>query len=541
MIRIKDIKIGVIIVTVCVIVFSGCKNPAKFKEQADDEVYSILDEKWGIEHGVQANYRISDVSPDPNDIHPDPNWIPSGRLTLADAVAIATAQSRAYQDRKEALYTTTLDLTLQRHDFVTQWFGTIDGGYRKDASDESVNAGGELGFDKLMASGTQIGASIALDWMRYLTGAPDTSLGSVLSASVTQPLLRGSTKNVVQENLTQAERNVLYQIRTFARYRKQFVVSIANGYMQTLESLDSVKNAQSNYDSLKAAYDEASLNAQAGRLPPYEADQTKQRMLQARDSLASTQRSYEQSLDNFKLLLAIPVDANVELDPNELTGLASLNIAEPQFPVEAAVEAAIDRRLDLATALDQVDDAKRKVEVAADALRARLDLVASAAVDSTDPKDFERLRFHEGTYSAGLALDLPLDKLAERNTYRRSLIALTQAQRDFEQSVDEVKLDVRNAYRELIEAARRYVIQKSSLDLAQERVNSTKMLLAAGRAQSRDLLDAQDSLLSAQNDTTSRLVDYMIARLNFYRDTGILQVKPDGLWKSVEKVDEKLF
>jgi outer membrane protein TolC len=67
------------------------------------------------------------------------------------------------------------------------------------------------------------------------------------------------------------------------------------------------------------------------------------------------------------------------------------------------------------------------------------------------------------------------------------------------------------------------------------------MLLAAGRAQSRDLLDAQDSLLSAQNDTTATLVDYMIARLTFYRDTGILQVKPDGLWKSVEKENEKLF
>lgn len=520
---------------------SGCKNPDEFKQQADEEVYSVLDEKWGAEHGVKANYRISDVSPDANDIQLDPNWIPSGRLSLADAVAIATSQSRAYQDRKETLYTTTLDLTLQRHNFVTRWFGTIDGDYRRDDSDESVNAGGELGFDKLMANGTQIGASIALDWMRYLTGAPNTSLGSVLSASVTQPLLRGSTKKIVQENLTQAERNVLYQIRTFARYRKQFVVSIVSGYMNTLESLDSVKNAQSNYDSLKAAYDEASLNAQAGRLPPYEADQTKQRMLQARDSLASTQRSYEQSLDNFKLLLAIPVDAYVELDPNELAGLALMDIAEPQFPVEDAVETALNRRLDLATAFEQVDDAKRKVEVAADALRARLDLVASASVDSTSPTEFERLQFHEGTYSAGLSLDLPLDKLAERNAYRRSLIALTQTQRDFEQAADEVKLDVRNAYRELIEAARRYVIQKNSLELAQERVNSTKMLLAAGRAQSRDLLDAQDSLLSAQNDTTSRLVDYMIARLNFYRDTGILQVKPDGLWKSVEKADKKLF
>lgn len=523
------------------ICFLGCSTPEEFKEQADADVYTILDQKWQPEFGVKANYRISDVTPDSNDIQLDPNWIPSGRLTLAEAVAIATAQSRDYQDRKEVLYSTALDLTLRRHNFVNRWFGTIDGGYTNNASDESVNAGGELGFDRLLAGGTQISTSIAMDWLRYLTGDPDTSLRSVLSATVTQPLLQGSGKNVVQENLTQGERNVLYQIRSFARYRKQFVVTITNGYMRTLESLDSVKNAESNYTSLQTAYDEASLNAQAGRLPPYEADQTKQRMLQARDSVARTQRTYQQALDNFKLLLAMPVDAKIELDPNELAGLREMDIAEPNFLVEDAVEVGLTMRLDLATAFDEVDDAKRKVTVAVDALRARLDLVGSASVDSTAPTEWERLQFQDGTYRAGLSLDLPLDKLAERNAYRRTMIDYLQAQRNYERAADEVKLDVRNAYRGLIESARRYVIQKNSLELAQERVNSTTMLLSAGRAQSRDLLDAQDSLLLAQNQTTSTLIDYMIARLNFYRDTGLLQVKPDGLWKSEEKENEKLF
>jgi outer membrane protein TolC len=541
LIRVKEIITGLLMIPAFAICFFGCTTPEQFKEQADEEVYSVLDEKWQPEHGVKANYRISDVAPEPNDVRVDPNWIPSGRLTLAEAVAVATAQSREYQDRKESLYSSALVLTLRRHEFVRQWFGTIDGGYTKDGSDESVDVGGQLGFDKLMAQGTQISTAIAVDWMRFLTGDPRTSLGSVLSASVTQPLLRGSSKEVVQENLTQTERNVLYQIRSFARFRKSFLVRIVSGYLRTLESLDSVKNAESNYVSLRAAYDAASLNAEAGRLPPYEADQTEQRMLQARDNLARTQRSYEQDLDNFKLLLAIPVDTNIELDPNEMAALTAIAITEPQYPVEDAVNAALNNRLDLTTAFDQVDDAKRKVDVAVDALRAQLDLVARANIPSTPETKFERLQFHEGRYDAGLLLDLPLDRLSERNVYRRALISYLQAQRDYELASDEVKLGVRNAYRSLVEAARRYVIQKNSLELAQERVSSTTMLLAAGRAQSRDLLDAQDSLLSAQNDTTATLVDYMIARLTFYRDTGILQVKPDGLWKSVENENEKLF
>ena len=523
------------------LLLSGCRTQQEYKEQADEETYTILDQKWQPEHGVRVNYRITDVTPDPNSIILDPNWIPSGQVTLAEAVAIATVRNRDYQTRKESLYNTALDLTLQRHNFVAQWFGTIDGGYRRDEFDETVGAGGDFGFDQLLADGTQISAAIATDWLRYLTGDPDTSLASVLSASISKPLLRGSTKEVVQENLTQAERNVLYAIRSFSRFRKEFVVSIVNDYLRTLQSLDRVENAQSNYASLQASYEEAALKAKAGKQAPFEADQTEQQMLQARDSLAQAQRQYQQILDSFKLTLAVPVDANIVLDPVVLEDLSVMKITEPNFFVADAIDVALQTRLDLATAYDKVDDAQRKVAVTEDALRARLDLVASARVDSTEDTDWSRLRFHDGTYDVGMVLDLPLDKLRERNAYRKSLLSYLQVKRDYDLGVDEVKLDVRNAYRGLIEASERYHIQRNSLELAQERVNSTALLLQAGRVQSRDLLDSQNDLFAAQNDTTSTLVNYILAKLNFYRDVGILTVKPDGSWESLEKTDEKLF
>lgn len=146
-----------------------------------------------------------------------------------------------------------------------------------------------------------------------------------------------------------------------------------------------------------------------------------------------------------------------------------------------------------------------------------------------------------GAYDLGFELDLPLDQKSERNALRRAQISYTQAQRDYELAVDEVKLDVRNAYRSLVEAARRYDIQKISLELARRRVESTSMLFEAGRAQARDMLDAQDALLSAQNSTTSTLVDFMIARLSFYRDIELLKIKPDGLWEPLENQNEQSF
>ncbi|MCE5186810.1 MAG: TolC family protein [Planctomycetaceae bacterium] len=531
-----------IFVTVVIAAFlSGCKTPQEFKQQADEEVYKAIDQKWKPEHGTMVNYRISDVEPAAGSIVLDPNWLPEGRLTLADAVAIATARSRDYQARKESLYATGLDLTLDRWEFAAHWFGTFDAGYSRDADDESLNAGGRFGFDKLLADGTQISAGITTDWLRFLTGDPRTSLGSVLTAGIAKPLLRGSSRQVVQENLTQSERNLLYEIRGFNRFRKEFVVNIVSGYFRVLEALDSVGNAESNYESLTLSYERARMRAEAGRVPPIEAAQTEQQMLQARDNLARAQRSYEQALDNFKLDLATPVDRPMQLDPNMLVEIASMQIVEPNFPVEDAVQTALASRLDLASSYDQVDDARRKVDVAIDALRARLDLVGSSAIRSTEPTDAARLQFHEGSYDVGMELELPLDQKSERNAFRRAQIAYTQAQRQYQQSVDEVKLEVRNAYRGLIEAARRYGIQKISLDLARRRVESASMLFEAGRAQARDLLEAQDALLSAQNETTATLVDYMIAKLSFYRDIELLKIRPDGLWEPLEDQNKQLF
>ncbi len=527
------------------LVVFGC-SPQKYKEDADKEVGQILDSKWKPRHGIKANARIGDVKPDPNDLYFDPNYVPSGQLSFAEAMAIATARNRDYQAQKENLYLSALDLTLLRHNFARKWFGSIDAGYERDAEDESVSIGGgnkgnTVGFTQLLDDGTQISTSIATDWLRYLTGDPRESLGSVLSASINKPLLRGAGKEVVMENLTQAERNVLYQIRTFSRYRKTFAVSIVSDYFRVLQDLDSVYNAQSNYNSLKFAYEQAKLSAEAGRINKLEADQTEQSMLGAKDNLAQSERSYQQSLDNFKIRLAIPTDAPIELDPNALVTLSEKEITEPNFAVEDAVVVAIANRLDLATVKDQVDDARRKIKVAENALQADLNLVASARVDSTPDRQAGQLRFQDGSYGAGIELDLPFDRKSERNSYRESLITLMQKNRNFQDAVDNVKLDVRNAYRGLTEAARRYQIQRNSLQLATEQVHSTSLMFQAGRAQARDLLEAQDSLLSAQNKTTSTLVDYAIAKLSFYRDIELLSVKPDGLWQLPEKSQARGF
>jgi len=518
----------------------GCSRE-HYKADADKEVYQIIDNKWQDSFGQKANYRISDAPPGPNDIKPQ-EAVPKSRvLTLAQAVALATAQNRDYQTQKEALYQRALSLTAERYKYALRWFGTIDASYVDDkgrASRElSVQGAAEVSKQQLLLDGVIVNANLAVDWLRFLTGDPRTSLASVLSGNFTVPLLGAGAGRVAREDLTQAERNVLYQIRTFNRYRQTFVVSIINDYYNVLQQKDAVTNAKNNYDMQAESKKRLDELGKAGRVARINVDEAEQSMLSAQNALVTAQQRYEQALDNFKIRLSLPTDADIELDPNELEALRQAGISDPNYTEDDAIETALVQRLDLSNTKDAVDDAARKVELAADGLGVQLNLVGSLAVNSPQSQgnhqqtDFSRLLFHEGVYTIGGQADLPLDRKSERNAYRQALITFTQQQRAYENDVDNVKLQIRNAFRQLRERAESYRIQKLSVELAQRRVESNQLLLDAGRIEVRLLLDSQNALVSAQNNFTAALVNHTITKLNFFRDTGILQVRPDGMWE----------
>jgi outer membrane protein TolC len=57
------------------------------------------------------------------------------------------------------------------------------------------------------------------------------------------------------------------------------------------------------------------------------------------------------------------------------------------------------------------------------------------------------------------------------------------------------------------------------------------MFLEAGMANMRDLREAQDALLVAQNSLTQAVITYRITELELQRDMGLLQVDENGMWR----------
>jgi outer membrane protein TolC len=502
------------------VVLAGC-GPKNYKQDADERVYTIIDQKWEDKFGTKANYRVSDVAPAADDIRIDKAIPDSGVLTLPRAVAIATGHNREYQTQKELLYTTALDLRLVRHDFENRLFGGGGALYSGDGTDEAIGLEANVGFNRLLATGTQIATRVATAWTQVLLGSADSGFSSVFAAAVAQPLLRGSERAIVLERLTQAERDTLYQIRTFNRFRKTFTVEVITQYYRALELQDLAQNAADHLDALKTLHDQVVTLTSAGRVPLIEVDRLRQEILQTRGVVILLQKRHDRLLDQFKITLGLPTTVDFQLDAAVFDALVDVGIPDPDIVIGEAVEAALCRRLDMANRADAVLDAQRAVHVAADSLRAGLSLGGDVAM-GTDG---------DITGRAGAVLDLPLDRVAEQSAYRKALLALEQRRRDYDLATDTVGLEVREAHRRLEETAERYAVLTEARELAGERLERTAALMQYGRASSRRVLVAQQDLYRAENAATGALTDYAIAMLDFYRDMGVLQVQPDGMWE----------
>jgi outer membrane protein TolC len=501
-------------------------------------------------------------------------------ISLVAALQIGAYNSFEYQTKKEEIFQTALSLELERHAFQNTFNGQVQSLLSTDTTSASGRAqsgmvnSGEFGVTRKLQSGVELGTSFAVDLANLFTLGQASSMGFLGDATVSIPLLRGSGKHIVAEPLTQAERNVLYAFWEFEQYKKQFAVDTANKYLSVLQQLDGIKNSEADYHSRIASAQRSRRLADAGRIQEIEVDQAVQNELSARQRWISATQSYKRELDAFKVFLGLPPDAKIELDPNELETLVMptkqiisqfaadenqpqteagtqesndlvVELLEPDYknagPLEieepAAVKLAFENRLDLKATDGKVYDAQRAVVVAADALGAELTLFGSAQTGARRSKVSDatsidaQMRGDKGVSSALLTMNLPVERTAESLDYRNSFIALEQAVRDVQILEDSIKSDIRNAQRDLLEARERMGIQAKSVYVAQKRVKSVNMFLDAGRAQTRDLLEAQDALLSAQNSLTAAVVNYRIAELNIQRDMGVLQVDEKGLWQ----------
>ncbi|MBN2491300.1 MAG: TolC family protein [Planctomycetes bacterium] len=528
---------------VLAVLLAGCSSES-YRKAADEEALAILHEKQEEVFGETRPFTVEPPPEDParvallealaqarTDAEPAP--VPL-QLDLARSLEVAGLLGREFQNQKETLFVSALSLSNARWEF--DWHPTLSGtvGIAGNRRDADVSTSASLTLDRALATGASILGRLLGSLSRSITSGVPWDRSALLTLGLTQPLLRGFGPDIALESLTQAERNVVYSLRSFERFRRRHVVVITADYYDLLQQLDRIDIEEANLRNLKVSFELQQALYEAGKLPKFQVDQNEQSVLSSEATLLRLRESLKSALDAFKITLGLPMDTELALARQEFADLQARGIPELALDPVRAVELALEHRLDLKISQDRVEDAKRQVVITADALRMGLDLHLDVIIPSKDDNAWQA---DWKTVSLGAALDwdLPIDRTRQRNAYRSAIITYERSVRDHELLLDTVKREVRARLRDLGQIEQDYKIQLRRVKLAVSQVDETNEKIRAGRAITRDLLEAQESLVSAQSALSRLLVSYKTAQLELLRDVEILTLDPEGL-----KYDDRL-
>jgi outer membrane protein TolC len=508
-------------------VLPACWTAEGSRESADEQVYDLLGKVTEKVTGQPTTHQLErPVDTLRQRLLTSTEAV---QLTLQDALDVAAENSRDFQRQKESLYLAGLSLTREQHDFAVR-FGGGGSAEVNGVGDDSSQArlGDDLSASVNTVAGTRIVASFFNSFLKNLVGNGAWDGSSVLNLTLTQPLLRAAGERIVREPLTQAERDVVYAVRAFERFRADFSIRVVGDYWAVLQQMADLANVEANYRSLVQSREEIEALYQAGRRTVTDLGRAKQEEYSADTQRVAAKNRLATSLDRFKLTLGLPVTAQVDLDATELTKLEQFGVEPVAIDEQTALQLALQRRYDHRTVVDEVEDAGRRILVSEDALQSSLNFTAALNVPAESGNGLN-LDWSRVNWAAGFELDLALDKLVERNAYRSSLISFDAAVRARELSEDQITADVRSSLRNMQSAIDSYRIESVAVELAEQRVDATTELYAAGRLQAFDKLDAQDSLLRSRLNLTAAIVDFHVAKLQLMNDLEAITLEATGL------------
>jgi hypothetical protein len=149
-----------------------------------------------------------------------------------------------------------------------------------------------------------------------------------LLVNFVQPLLRGAWARNVTQSLSLQERNVLYNLRAFAEFRRQFYVSLvtgaggstafssfssSTGYLALLNQLQNIRNLAKNVETSRQ-----NLNLLEAEFPrsksALDVSQVANQYQVFQAQLLQAQAFLQTQLDLFKINLGLPTEVEVRID-----------------------------------------------------------------------------------------------------------------------------------------------------------------------------------------------------------------------------------
>lgn len=351
------------------------------------------------------------------------------------------------------------------------------------------------------------------------TTISDHAWTDTVSASITQPLLRGYGRAIARVEARQARIAKSQADRAAAAAAIDVVQRVVAAYWELVSAERELAISQASLELARERLRLTQAGIAGGKVAPSEALAVEQIIATRQEAVLGAE------LGVLDRSITVRRAAGMEVGPDELA--LAINVtpsdAPPPMALAAGVAAAIDASPELAQLALADENATISVELADNGLLPQLD--ASLQVGPSGRGSFGRafanmVTFDELAITAGLSLEADLGQRAPRAQARRARLEREQVLVNAADVRAQIAEAVARALAQAELARQRLSLSRTAIDLAMRNIGIEQSRFELGKSTSFDVLQRQDELRAAQLREARAQIDGQLAALSMSALTG---------------------
>lgn len=276
------------------------------------------------------------------------------------------------------------------------------------------------------------------------------------------------------------------------------VISIIKAYVQCLYSREAVSVSESNAQASKAALDRAVEMKNAGELSKVDVAQLESQHASDLYQITSAKTSLDASLLQLKQLLELGISEEIELAPFENDEEQVLRLLPSKEEVYVNAMEAMPEIKRAALGLDAAELAVKQAKTGALPTLSASAGFGTSNISGTGTSIASQIEKNINE-SIGLSLSIPILQGRRNKTSINKARISANNSRLQQMSIEKTLLkDVENAYLDAVSAQSQYISAKEQAKYAEQSYEYTSEAFKVGKKNTVEVINAQNSLLSAQ-------------------------------------------
>ncbi len=291
--------------------------------------------------------------------------------------------------------------------------------------------------------------------------------------------------------------------------RDLITLAVGGAYLQVLAAQARVEAAQAQLDTANAVFHQSTEQHGQGVLGQLNVDQSQVRTLTQQQQMITLRNDLAKQKINLARLTGLPPNPAYQLTDSFPYSEA------PVQNVEAAVAQAEQQRAVLKAAKSQLEAARKALSAARAERLPSVSVSGDYEVIGTNPAQ------SHGAFSVVGTLSIPVWQGGKAaGDIAQAEAVLAQRQAELEDTRGQIETEVRQSYLDLEAAAGQVEVARKNLEVTQETLEMTRARMEAGVINTLEVVQAQQTVASAQLDLITSVFAHNLAKLSLARALG---------------------